>query len=387
MKKTHGNSPSDIIEQGFRTMKKARKAKTALIKPDVEVVESVEAELYKSVRSYIAKARAKVYTVANKEMVAAYWNVGREIVEKQGGAERAKYGDGLIKGLSLKLTAEFGPGFDVANLRNMRQFFLVFGKRYTLCSELNWSHYRTLMRIENTEKRQFYFEECAKSGWSVRDLQRQISTQFYERLLANHVDLKKASGYLKRSRPEPKDIVRSPAILEFTGVSPFAYKEADLEAGLIRHLGKFLLELGRGFALVGEQCPIHVGNEVYHCDLVFYNFLARCFFLVDLKVGKITPEDLGQMQLYKHYYERERMNPGDNPPVGIVLGSDRDEAVIRYTLNEHERNLFAVKYHLNLPTEEELRRELQRERAAFEEARLLDAPQKTGMTHIGKRTK
>ena len=256
-------------------MKKARRAKAALIKPDVEVVESVEAELYKRVRSYIAKARAKVYAVANKEMVAAYWNVGREIVEKQGGAERAKYGDGLIKGLSLKLTAEFGPGFDVANLRNMRQFFLVFGKRYTLCSELNWSHYRTLMRIENTEKRQFYFEECAKSGWSVRDLQRQISTQFYERLLANHVDLKKASGYVKRSRPEPKDIVRSPAILEFTGVSPFAYKEADLEAGLIRHLGKFLLELGRGFALVGEQCPIHVGNEVYHCDLVFYNFLAR----------------------------------------------------------------------------------------------------------------
>ena len=130
-------------------MKKARKAQTALIKPDVEVVESVEAELYKNVRSYIAKARAKVYTVANKEMVAAYWNVGREIVEKQGGAERAKYGDGLIKGLSLKLTAEFGPGFDVANLRNMRQFFLVFGKRYTLCSELNWSHYRTLMRIKN----------------------------------------------------------------------------------------------------------------------------------------------------------------------------------------------------------------------------------------------
>lgn len=183
-------------------MKEARKAKAALIKPDVEVVESVEAELYKRVRSYIAKARAKVYTVANKEMVAAYWNVGREIVEKQGGAERAKYGDGLIKGLSLKLTAEFGPGFDVANLRNMRQFFLVFGKRYTLCSELNWSHYRTLMRIENVKKRQFYFEECAKSGWSVRDLQRQISTQFYERLLANHVDFKKASGYVKRSCPE-----------------------------------------------------------------------------------------------------------------------------------------------------------------------------------------
>ena len=354
-------------------MKRSVKSKTVVCKakPTVEVVEAVEAELYKRVRSYIAKARAKVYTVANKEMVAAYWNVGREIVEKQGGAERAKYGDGLIKGLSLKLTAEFGPGFDVANLRNMRQFFLVFGKRYTLCSELNWSHYRTLMRIENDKKRQFYFEECAKSGWSVRDLQRQVSTQFYERLIANHVDLKDASKHVKRHRPEPKDIVRSPAILEFAGVAAEGYAESDLERGLIRHLGKFLMELGRGFALVREQCPIHVGNEVYHCDLVFYNYIARCFFLVDLKVGKITPEDIGQMQLYKHYYEREMMNPGDNPPVGIVLGSERDEAVIRYTLNEHERNLFAVKYHLTLPTEEELQLELQRERAVLEETKLL----------------
>lgn len=183
-------------------MKKARKAESALIKPDVEVVESVEADLYKRVRSYIAKARAKVYAVANKEMVAAYWNVGREIVEKQGGAERAKYGDGLIKGLSLKLTAEFGPGYTSTNLKYMRLVFLAFPNRHTLCDQLSWSHYRTLASVENAKKRQFYLEECAKSGWGVRDLQRQISTQFYERLLANHVDLKKASGYVKRSRPE-----------------------------------------------------------------------------------------------------------------------------------------------------------------------------------------
>ena len=162
-------------------MKKACKAKTALIKPDVEVVESVEAELYKSVRSYIAKARAKVYTVANKEMVAAYWNVGREIVEKQGGAERAKYGDGLIKGLSLKLTAEFGPGFDVANLRNMRQFFLVFGKRYTLCSELNWSHYRTLASVENAtqneHERNLFAEKYHLNLPTVEELQRELQRE------------------------------------------------------------------------------------------------------------------------------------------------------------------------------------------------------------------
>lgn len=343
----------------------------AVRKAEVEVVDSVENELYTHVRSYIAKARAKVYVAANKAMVEAYWNVGREIVERQGGAGRAKYGDGLIKQLALKLTAEFGPGYDVANLRNMRQFYLVFEKRYTLCSELTWSHYRVLMRIENERKRQFYAEESIKSGWSVRDLQRQVSTQFFERLLANHVDLKDAAKHHKRQGADLKDIVRSPAILEFAGVPSDGCRESDLEQALIRHLGKFMMELGRGFCLEREQRPIQVGGKTFHCDLVFYNYIAHCFVLIDLKVGEVTPEDIGQMQLYKHYFEREMMRPGDNPPIGIVLGSDRNEAVIRYTLNEHERNLFAVKYHLVLPTVEELQLELQRERAAIEEAKLL----------------
>ena len=266
-----------------------------------EVVESVEKELYENVRAYISAARAKVYTVANAEMVKAYWNVGREIVEKQGGADRAKYGNGLIRSLSVKLTAEFGPGYTGTNLRYMRLVYLAFPNCHTLCDKLSWSHYRLLASVDKIEARDFYLSE------------------------------------------------------------------------LVKHLGKFMLELGRGFALVREQCPIQIGNETYHCDLLFYNFIARCFVLIDLKVGKVTPQDIGQMQLYKHYYEREMMNPGDNPPIGIVLGSDRDEAVIRYTLNEHERNLFAVKYHLNLPTVEELQMELMRERAAIEEAMALRA--------------
>lgn len=358
-------------------MKKASRVSPSLANPKVEIVESAEAELYKRVRSYIAKARAKVYAVANKEMVLAYWNVGREIVEKQGGTARAKYGDGLIKGLSLKLTAEFGPGYTVANLRNMRQFFLTFEKRYTLCSELGWSHFRVLMRIEKKEARDYYFEECAKSKWSVRVLKRQVETHFYERLLANHIDLKTAGKLVKKTQRDAKDIVRSPAILEFAGMDVRrAYAESDLQTALVSHLGKFMMELGRGFCLEREQRPIPIGGKTYHCDLVFYNYVARCFVLIDLKVGEVTPQDIGQMQLYKHYYERELMRPGDNPPIGIVLGSERNEAVIRYTLNEYERNLFAVKYHLDLPTEEELQRELQRERAAFEEARLLSAPQK-----------
>ena len=339
----------------------------------VEVVESAERELYAHVRAYIASARETVYTVANSAMVEAYWNVGREIVEKQGGSGRAAYGDGLIDRIAAKLTAEFGPGYTRSNLRTMRQFYLMFPICHAVSGKLTWTHYRTLITVENEAARQYYFEEAIKSKWSVRDLQRQISTQFYQRLIANHSDLSTAGKLVKRGKMEARDIVRSPAILEFAGISPAEYKEKDLQEGLVKHLSKFMLELGRGFALVREQCPIQIGDETYHCDLLFYNFIARCFVLIDLKVGKVTPQDIGQMQLYKHYYEREMMNLGDNPPIGIVLGSDRDEAVIRYTLNEHERNLFAVKYHLHLPTVEELSLELQRERAAIEEAMALRA--------------
>ena len=352
-------------------MKREVSSKRTKRQMPVEVVESDETELYTRVRGYIAKARAKVYAVANKEMMLAYWNVGREIVEKQGGATHAKYGDGLIKRLSLKLTAEFGPGYTGASLRYMRLVYLAFPNCHTLCDKLNWSHYRLLAAVEDADARRFYHDEAAAGNWSVRDLKRQIDTEFYERLVANHVDLKMAGELVKKTGVDVKDIVRSPAILEFSGVSPSDYSEGDLQRGLVKHLSKFMLELGRGFALVREQCPIQIGNETYHCDLLFYNYLARCFVLIDLKVGKVTPQDIGQMQLYKHYYEREKMNSGDNPPIGIVLGSQRDEAVIRYTLNENERNLFAVRYHLHLPTEEELALELQRERAAIEEAQFL----------------
>ena len=354
----------------------------------VEVVESVEKELYENVRSILAKARATVYVVANAEMVRAYWNVGREIVEKQGGADRAKYGDGLIKNLSVKLTAEFGPGYTGTSLRYMRLVYLTFPNCHTLCDKLTWSHYRLLAAVDKKAARDFYLSEAVKCKWSVRDLQRQITTEFYERLIHNHVDLKTVGKLVKRGKVDAKDIVRSPAILEFAGISPVEYKEKDLQEGLVKHLSKFMLELGRGFALVREQCPIQIGGETYHCDLLFYNFIARCFVLIDLKVGKVTPQDIGQMQLYKHYYEREMMNPGDNPPIGIVLGSDRDEAVIRYTLNENERNLFAVKYHLHLPTVEELSLELQRERAAIEEAMALRAlpPPEAGKPPVPRKT-
>lgn len=333
-----------------------------------EVVQSIESELYVTVRSIITKARATVYVAANSAMVEAYWNVGREIVEKQGGRSKAKYGDRLIKSLAIRLTAEFGVGFTTSNLFNMRQFYLTFPKFYTVCRELSWSHYRVLMRVENPDARQYYLNECVKSGWSVRILQRQIASLYYERLLRNKADPKSLKTLIRRETPQVKDLVRSPAILEFSGIVREDYREKDLEVALIKNIRMFLMELGRGFALDAEQKQLHIGDETYTCDLVFYNYIARCFFLIDLKVGKVTPQDIGQMQLYKHYYEREMMNPGDNPPVGIVLGSDTDSAIVKYTLNEHERNLFAVKYHLNLPTVAELQLELRRERLAIEEA-------------------
>ena len=342
-----------------------------------EVIEQAEAELYANVRSILAKARATVYVTANTAMVEAYWNVGREIVEKQGGAERAKYGARLVRSLAIRLTAEFGEGFTAANLFNMRQFYLAFPKFYTLCRELTWSHYRELMRVEDESARRYYMEECAKGHWGVRLLQRQIHTQFYERLIHNTISPDAMKMLVKRRSADVKDIIRSPAILEFAGINTPRYKEKDLESALIKNMRMFLMELGRGFCLEAEQKKLQIGGETYSCDLVFYNYIARCFFLIDLKVGKVTPQDIGQMQLYKHYYEREMTRPGDNPPVGIVLGSSADTAIVKYTLNEHERNLFAVKYHLHLPTVEELQLELRRERAAIEEALALHTSQLT----------
>lgn len=336
-----------------------------------EVVESVEKELYENVRAYISAARAKVYTVANAEMVKAYWNVGREIVEKQGGADRAKYGNGLIRSLSVKLTAEFGPGYTGTNLRYMRLVYLAFPICHTLCDKLSWSHYRLLAAVDKIEARDFYLSEAVKCKWSVRDLQRQIETQFYQRLIANHVDLSSAGKLVKRGKMDARDIVRSPAILEFAGISPAEYKEKDLQEGLVKHLSKFMLELGRGFALVARQKRLTLEGKSYHVDLVFYNYILRCFVLCDLKTDELTHADLGQMQMYVNYYERELMKPGDNPPIGIVLCTDKGADLVRYTLPLHNKRIFAAKYKLHLPSEQELIAELRRERTAIEDAQLV----------------
>lgn len=304
----------------------------------------------------------------NFAMVEAYWNIGKSIVEQQGGEDKAEYGVRLIEELSKQMTTDFGKGFTVANLKNMRQFYLTFPIRYALRSELSWTHYRLLMRVENDNARQFYTEEAIKSNWSTRQLERQINSFFYERLLSSQ-NKEKVSEEIHKLDPAkvPEDIIRDPYVLEFLGLNLAAdFYESDLEEALITHLQKFLLELGRGFSFVARQKRITFDGRHFRIDLVFYNYILKCFVLIDLKIGDLTHQDLGQMQMYVHYYERELMNEGDNPPIGIVLCADKSESVVKFTLPENETQIFASKYKLYLPSEEELLQELRREYRALE---------------------
>ena len=266
------------------------------------------------------------------------------------------------------MTQDFGKGFTVANLKNMWQFYLTFPNGYALRSELSWTHYRLLMRVENENAREFYMQEAVKSQWSTRQLERQINSFFYERLLSSkNKEQVAAEIQILEPAKKPEDVIRDPYVLEFLGLAPNDdFYESDLEQALITHLQKFLLELGRGFSFVARQKRITFDGRHFRIDLVFYNYILKCFVLIDLKVGDLTHQDLGQMQMYVHYYERELMNEGDNPPIGIVLCADKSESVVKYTLPENETQIFASKYKLYLPSEEELLRELNQEYQALE---------------------
>ena len=250
--------------------------------------------------------------------------------------------------MSEHLTKEFGKGFTVTNLKYMRQFYRAFPIRHTLCDELSWSHYRLLMRIENENARKFYMEEAVKSGWSVRQLERQIGTFYYERLLASQ---DKESVKNERGLPEKIE----PKNIRFVYAN---FYEKDLEQAIIDHLQKFLLELGRGFSFVARQQKITFDGRNFFIDLVFYNYILKCFVIIDLKLGDLTHQDLGQMQMYVNYYTREMMNEGDNPSIGIVLCADKSDQIVKYTLPEENNQIFASKYKLYLPTEEEFKKEL-----------------------------
>lgn len=313
-------------------------------------------------------ARNKVYSTANFAMIEAYWNIGKKIIEKQGGKDKAEYGLGLIKELSTQMTKDFGKGFTVTNLKYMRQFYLTFPNGHALRGELSCTHYRSLMRVENEKARNFYLEEAIKSAWSTRQLDRQINSFFYERLLSskNKEEVSQTIINLEKGAT-PGDIIRDPYVLEFLGLVPNTdFYESDLEQALITHLQKFLLELGRGFSFVARQQRFSFDGRHFRIDLVFYNYILKCFVLIDLKIGDLTHQDLGQMQMYVHYYEREMMNEGDNPPIGIILCADKSDSVVKYTLPQDEKQIFASKYKLYLPSEEELLNELNKEYLSIE---------------------
>ena len=322
--------------------------------------EKIAQNTYKAARDSVINAQNKVYAAVNNAMVIAYWEIGQEIYKACGDNDRAEYGKGLLNFLARKLTEEFGKGFDGSNLRKMRQFYKAFPIRDALRPELSWSHYRRLMRIESEAARQFYTEECVKSGWSERQLGRQINSFFYERLLSSQ-DKKSVSEEIQSLEPKPEyeRIIRDPYVLEFLQLeqNPHFY-EKELEQAVIDHLQKFLLELGRGFSFVARQKHITFDDRHFYIDLVFYNYILKCFVLIDLKIGDLAHQDLGQMQMYVNYYTREMMNEGDNPPIGIVLCADKSDAIVKYTLPEDNNQIYASKYKLYMPTEEELKREL-----------------------------
>ena len=284
----------------------------------------------------------------------------KKIYEECGENDRAEYGKKLLDYLSSHLTDEFGKGYYIQNLRKMRQFYCAFPNYEELCCELSWSHYVILIRIDNKKVRDFYVDECAKSAWSVRQLERQINTMYYEKILASK-DKDAVRNEIQKIEPKPKyeKILKDPYVMEFLQIKPDAHiYEGQLEQALIDNLQNFLLELGRGFSFVARQKRFTLGGQDFFIDLVFYNYILKCFVLVDLKMGKLTHQDLGQMQMYVNYYTRELMNEGDNPPIGIVLCADKNDSIVKYTLPEGNNQVFASKYMTYLPSEEELKKEL-----------------------------
>ncbi len=322
-------------------------------------IESNEHILLQEIRQVLDNARNKISHSVNSAMVHAYWQVGKFIVEyEQGGHDRAQYGQSVLKSLSKRLTAEYGNGFTITNLKYMRKFYLIFPKGHALRDKLTWTHYRTLLKVENNDARNYYLEECIHENWSSRQLERQINTMYYERLLASHdkETVKREMQNAKHKTLTSKEIIRDPFVLEFLGIPQGEhFLENDLEQMLINKLQMFLLELGKGFSFVARQKRISFDNQHFYIDLVFYNFLAKCFVLIDLKADRLTHQDIGQMQMYVNYYTREMMNPGDNPPIGIILCAEKNDAVVRYTLPEGESQVFTSKYMTYMPTENELR--------------------------------
>jgi len=351
------------LKKDARAKTRSRKGTMATTGTDVS-----RPDFYRSVAEILRTARANAYRAVNFAMVEAYWNVGRKIVEEeQQGRGRAEYGATLLKKLSMRLTEEFGAGFSEQSLRNMRQFFSCFPIRSALRSELTWTHYKALIRVENGDARAYYAIEAADQNWSTRALERQIHSLYYERLLMSRDKAPVTQEMMEKTGPlasDPQDFIKDPYVLEFLGLKGKPdFRESDLEQAIIGKLQAFMLELGKGFAFVARQQRISTETKDFFVDLVFYNYLLKCFVLVDLKSGDLTHQDIGQMDMYVRLYEDTIKGPDDNPTVGIILCTEKDATVVKYSVLKENKQLFAAKYRLYLPIEQELIDEIEREKA------------------------
>ena len=327
-------------------------------------------DIYSEIKETLLTSRNQAYTAVNFTMVQAYWQIGRIIVEhEQEGNLRSGYGKSVLQELSNRLTEEFGKGFSVRTLQQMKKFYVMFPNTNALRSQLTWTHYRLLLSVENEQARQWYMNEAAVSAWSSRQLERQISSLYYERFLASREKgAIKAEASELMAPLEAEEFIKDPYVLEFLDLKDYpALRESDLEQALIDKLQEFLLELGRGFCFVARQKRMRYEDEDFYLDLVFYHSILKCHVLLDLKVGKLTHGDIGQMDSYIRMFDAIYKNADDNPTIGIILCSQKNEAIVKYSVLNDAQQIFASRYRLELPTAEELQHEIEIERKRIED--------------------
>jgi len=318
-----------------------------------------DSHLLQSIKDIILESRKRVFRITNTALLQTYWQIGKLIIEdEQQGKSKATYGEATLKTLASQLTFEFGKGFDYTNLTNMRKFYQAFPIVDTLRQELSWSHYRLLSRLNSETKRNYYLQECIVANWNSRELQRQINSLAFERVVHHLPEIKK---------PLIQNLLKDPYIFEFLGL-PVDTKntEFEIETAIINHLQQFLLELGKGFAFVARQQHIATDTSDFFIDLVFYNYLLKCFVIIDLKTGTLTHQDVGQIDMYVRMYDDLKRSSDDNPTIGVLLCSEKDETIVKYSVLNDKNNLFASKYLLYLPKEEELKQLIEQDRLNFE---------------------
>jgi predicted nuclease of restriction endonuclease-like (RecB) superfamily len=325
------------------------------------------------IKEILSNARKRAYSAVNTAMVEAYWNIGKRIVqEEQHGKERAEYGKEIIKKLSEELTTEFGKGYSQRTLWEMKQFYLTFiqfEKLRTVCAVLKWSHIKLIMRVTNKEAQQWYLKEAAEQNWSVRTLDRNISTLYYQRLLSSQEKNSVQTEMHDKTNEFQKDsfeFIKNPAVLEFLNLPiNLGYTEKELEKALIDNLQKFILELGKGYAFVERQQLIRTETSDFFIDLVFYNYILKCFVIIELKTTKLNHQDIGQLDMYVRMFDDLKKQSSDNPTIGILLCTETDHTIAKYSILNDKEQLFASKYMPYLPTESELIAEIERERIQF----------------------